>query len=385
MRSLIPLWLLAVGILIGLASCSSRQSSAPTMGPLEVLVVKPDVQSVPIEKEFVGQIFGRRDIPIRARVEGYLQGIHFREGSRVREGQLLYTIDPQPFQANVAAYKSQLAEAQIKSVQAKSELNRIEPLAANNAVSQSDLDAAVAEKGAADAAVEAAEAALRLAQIELGYTRIKSPLSGIIGKTKAKLGEFVGRDPNPVILNTVSQTDSFLVEFFIPEQDYLAMARDIRLKVRNQDTRNDPRYPIRLLLADGSLYPFKGKARFIDREVNPNTGSLLVQVIFPNPEGLIRPGQFAKIRVTIDYLEQGLLVPQRCVSEFQGRYNVYVVNDSSKVEIRQLSLGETYKDYWVVESGLMPDEQIIYEGIQLVRNGVLVDPKMHEFVSQVSE
>jgi len=385
MPSRLYTWMLLFGFAsLNIFSCSSPEAP-PSTPPPEVLVVMPEIQDVPIIKEFVGQIYGQRDIPIRARVEGYLEGIHFREGSRVRRGQLLYTIDPQPFQANVARYKSQLAEARIQAVRAQSELERIEPLAENNAVSQSDLDAAVAEKGAADAAVEAAEASLRMAEIELGYTRISSPLNGIIGKTNAKLGEFVGRNPNPVILNTVSQIDSFLVEFFLPEQVYLALARDMRSKIRSQNFSPDKRYPIQLVLADNSIYPYEGQALFIDREVNPNTGSLLIQTIFPNPDRLIRPGQFAKVLVTIDYIKDGMLIPQRCVSEFQGRQNVYVVNDSSQVKIRPLELGGTYKDYWIVLDGLKPSEQVIYEGIQKVGSGSPVDPKLHQFVSRVSE
>lgn len=371
-------------LVASLAACSSS-APPPQLPPPEVLVVNPAIEDVPIVKEFVGQIYGRRDIPIRARVEGYLQRIHFAEGSTVQKGQLLYSIDQQPFLANVARYKSQLAESKIKAVRAQSELDRIEPLAANNAVSQSDLDAAVAEKGAADAAVEAAEASLRLSEIELGYTRISSPLKGIIGKTNAKVGEFVGRNPNPVILNTVSQTDSFLVEFFLPERDYLAFAREVRDKIRNRDLSPDDRFPIRLILADGSLYPFEGQARFVDREVNPNTGSLLIQTIFPNPDRIIRPGQFAKIQVTIDILDEGMLIPQRCVSEFQGQQNALVVTDSNRVEQRTLVLGPPYKDYWVVLEGLEANDRVIFEGIQRAQSGTTVNPKAHQFVSQVSE
>jgi membrane fusion protein (multidrug efflux system) len=163
------------------------------------------------------------------------------------------------------------------------------------------------------------------------------------------------------------------------------LARDMRERIRTRNLSSDARYPIRLVLADNSVYPYRGRTRFVDREINPNTGSLLIQTIFPNPDRLIRPGQFAKVLVTIDYIEEGMLIPQRCVSEFQGRQNVYVVDDSSRVEVRQLELGGAYKDYWIVLDGLEPSERIIYEGIQKVGSGRPVDPKLHQFVSQVSE
>lgn len=371
----------AVGLALWAAGCS-KPPEPPPPPPPEVLVVEVQPREVALERDFVGQVYGAADLPVRARVEGFLQGIHFSEGRRVRKGQLLYTIDPQPFQANVARYESQLAEAKIRAVRAENELERIAPLAKINAVSKSDLDAAVAEKGAAEAAVEAAEAALRLARIELGYTKVTAPTSGIIGKTNAKEGEFVGRSPNPVILNTVSRIDSVLVEFFIPEQDYLQLAKEILEKIKAGRLKtDDENHPLQLMLSDGSIYPYPGKVRFLDREVNPTTGSLRIQTVFPNPDRLIRPGQFAKVRVVMDKLENGLLIPQRCVSEFQGRFNAYVVAQDSVVQ-RELSLGPTYRDYWVVMDGLEPGDRVIYEGLQRVRPGAKVQPKLHEFESQ---
>ncbi len=372
---------LLFGLALTMVHCS-KPAEPPPPPPPEVLVVEVQPQEVALERDFVGQVYGVADLPVRARVEGFLQGIHFKEGRRVRKGQLLYTIDPQPFQANVARYESQLAEAEIRAVRAQNELERIEPLARINAVSKSDLDAAVAEKGAAEAAVEAAEASLELARIELGYAKVTAPTSGIIGKTQAKEGEFVGRSPNPVILNTVSRIDSVLVEFFIPERDYLQLAREVVEKIKTGNLRtNDENYPLRLILSDGSIYPYPGRVRFLDREVNPTTGSLRLQTIFPNPDRLIRPGQFAKVRVVMDKLDEGLLIPQRCVSEFQGRFNAYVVAQDSVIQ-RELTLGPTYRDYWVVLDGLEPGDRVIYEGLQRVRPGARVQSKLHEFVSQ---
>ncbi len=233
-----------------------------------------------IYQEFVGQVYGLKDISIRARVEGFLEGIYFDEGRGVKKGQLLYTIESQPFEADVAAKMSLLAEAKIMFVNAESELNRIRPLAEINAVSQSDLDAAVARFEASQASVEAAEANLRAAQIQLSYTKIKAPISGIIGKTKAKVGDFVGREPNPVILNVVSRIDVILVEFFLTESEYLIVAREWNKNKELEEVEREEPY-LELILSDGSIHNHKGIVEFIDREVDPTTGSILLQASFP--------------------------------------------------------------------------------------------------------
>lgn len=367
----ISFFVLSVILLTSCGEATVQQPPPPT-----VTVVQSESADVPLEKEFVGQVYGIKDIPIRARVEGFLEGMHFEEGRPVKHGQLLYSIDPQPFQAAVAEKKSGVAEAQIKAVNANAELDRYEPLAEMNAVSKSDLDAARAEKGAADAAVEAADAALDLAEINLSYTKLRSPVDGLIGKTKARVGEFVGRDPNPVILNTVSRIDSIRVEFFITENDYLALARqyvkDSEHAGHVTEEENENRN-IRLVLGDGSVFKHKGTVDFIDREVDPTTGSLLVQATFPNPDQLVRPGQFAKIRTVYENVEDGVVIPKRCVSEFQGRFNVFVVNDSNQVAIRSVEIGGEYEDKFFVRSGLEAGETLVFEGLQLVSDGAKVN------------
>ena len=202
-------------------SCGQKEEQQAQAPPPQVTVVVTQAKDVPIYQEFVGQIYGFKDIAIRARVEGFLEGIHFEEGSRVEKGALLYTLESQPFEADVAAKMSAVAGAKTMLAKAKSDLDRIEPLAKEKAVSESDLDSAVAQHEAYIESVKAAEANLRASKIQLGYTKIYSPISGIIGKTKAKVGDFVGRSPNPVILNTVSRIDTILVEFFITETQYL--------------------------------------------------------------------------------------------------------------------------------------------------------------------
>jgi len=354
-----------------LVSCGSDEQSKLFVP--EIPVYKITAEDVPIYQEFVGQVYGLKDISIRARVEGFLEGIYFDEGRAIKKGQLLYTIESQPFEADVAAKMSLLAEAKTFLVNAESELNRIRPLAEINAVSQSDLDAAVARFEASQASVEAAEANLRAAQIQLSYTKIKAPISGIIGKTKAKVGDFVGREPNPVILNVVSRIDVILVEFFVTESQYLIFARErMKNKEMKEVERQEPN--LELILSDGSVHSHKGKVEFADRDVDPTTGSILVQASFPNPERIIRPGQFARINALVRTIKNGILIPQRSVMEMQGIHNVYVINNENKVKLRRIIVGPTIDSFWLVEEGLNNGEKVVYEGLQKVKPGMTVNP-----------
>lgn len=351
------------------------------MGLLEIPVFKTSPQRVPIYQEFVGEVYGVKDISIRARVQGYLEQIYFDEGTKVQKGKLLYRIESQLYEQDVAAKLSALAEAKTLLANAENELNRYKPLAEVNAVSKSDLDAVQTNYDAALASVEAAEANLRASQINLGYTKIYSPISGIIGKTKAKVGDFVGQSPNPVILNVVSQIDEILVEFFLTENDYLKFARRYiegkdekgnKLKVKDENPS------LQLILSDGSVHEYKGKINFIDRGVDPSTGAVLIQASFPNPTGLVRPGQFAKVKALIGFREDGILIPQRCVIELQGIFSVLVVNKENKIESRRVETGQKYSDFWLITDGLRANEMIVYEGLQKVKEGMTIKPILKE-------
>ena len=361
-------------------SCSQKGEQQAQAPPPQVTVVVTQAQDVPVYQEFVGQIYGFKDIAIRARVEGFLTGIHFEEGSRVEKGALLYTLDSQPFEADVAAKMSKVAEAKTMEAKAKSDLDRIEPLAKEKAVSESDLDGAVARYEASVESVKAAEANLKASKIQLGYTKIYSPITGIIGKTEAKVGDFVGLSPNPVILNTVSRIDTVLVEFFITERQYLQLARRFKSEVELAD-KNNRKEDLELILADGSVYGYKGNPEFIDRNVDPTTGAMLVQASFPNPQELLRPGQYAKVKALVTIVKDGILVPQRCVMELQGTYRVYVVGDGDKVEIRNVKTGPKIKQFWLITEGLKPGERIVYEGLQKIKEGAVVKPTVKEIES----
>lgn len=359
-----------------LVSCNN-QPTLVNQPPPKVQVVALQQQEITIEKDFVGQVYGYKDIPIRTRVEGYLENMYFEEGSYVEKGKLLYLVDPNPLKESVNAAQSELARSEINRDRAISDLNRIQPLAEINAVSQKDLDAAVAERKGSEAMVAAAKAKLKLSQINLGYSSISAPVDGIIGKTLAQQGEFVGRSPNPIILNTVSTVDSLRVEFFVTENDYLAWVNHTK---NNQGTNTNE---LQLILSDGSVFPYKGKVKFINREVDAVTGTILIQSIFPNPDRLLRPGQFARVRAAVKTIPNALLVPQRCVNEIQGNFSVMRIKENGEVAQVNINLGPAYKDYFIVNEGLSPNDQVIYEGLQRAKNGSMVEAELIEFKSQV--
>jgi len=365
-----------IGLIICLSlllfACSNEKKEQEPPPPQEVSIIETKAQDVPLFLEFVGQTAGLKDIAIRARVEGFLEGVHFQEGSTVEKGKLLYTLESQPFEEKVAARMSGVAEVKTMLAKTKGDLDRIRPLAKSNAVSKSDLDAAVAAYEATLSSLEAAKATLRAAEIELSYTKINSPLDGIIGRTQAKVGDFVGKDPNPVILNTVSQVDTILVSFFITETQYLAIARSLAEALAKEHDELEADFD--LILIDGSVFEHKGRPDFVDREVDSSTGAILVQASFPNPEQLLRPGQFSKVRIKARVAKDAILIPQRCVMEIQGLYNVFVVNAENTIETRDIKVGSKVGSFWLITEGLKPGEKVVFEGLQKVKDGTAVKP-----------
>jgi len=354
-----------------LFACGEQKKEAPKAPPPEVSVVETTVEDVPLFLEFVGETFGVKDITIRARVEGFLEGLHFQEGSVVKKGDLLYTLESQPFEEKVATRMSSVAEVKTNLAKNKGDLDRYVPLAKINAVSKSDLDAAQAAYDASLSSLEAARANLRAAKIELSYTKIYSPIDGIIGKTQAKVGDFVGKEPSPVILNTVSQVDTILVTFFITETQYLEFTR---FKAKNDpaEQAGDEDDKFELILVDGSVYGHRGRLDFVDREVNTTTGAMLVQATFPNPEQLLRPGLFTKVRFQLRIVKDAIMIPQRSVMEIQGLHNVFVVDSNDTIQTRSIEVGNKVGSSWMITEGLQAGEKVVYEGLQKVKDGVTV-------------
>jgi len=364
---------LSVGLLPLISGCGKPQP--PAMPPIEISVLEVQPREIPLYLEMVGQTRGSVDIPIRARVDGVLEELHFLEGRPISKGQLLYVIDPVPFQARVVEAQGRLAEAQTKLAKAASDLERIRPLAEMDAVSKQDLDSAVAQYEAAQGALQASQAQVEQAQIQLGYTRIKAPVDGLIGITQAKVGEYVGRSPNPVVLNVVSQTDPIRVRFSINERDYLRFKRSLSTNLRELDQRAAGRNELQLILADGSVHEYPGRLVSFDAAVDPGTGTLTLEADFPNPERLVLAGQFARVRGVTETRENALAVPQSAVVETQGLFQLAVIGNDGSVELRRVEMGPRVDKIWIVDSGLEAGEWVALDGLQRLRTGMKVVPK----------
>lgn len=372
--------ILIVLLFLLMLGCDEAAPPAPPL--LEIPVINVKQQDVPIVLDMVGQTRGSRDIPIRTRVDGTLESINFLEGRKVDEGQLLYTIETRPFDSKVIEANGYLREAQTALVKAKSDLDRIRPLAEINAVSKQDLDSAVAQYDAATAAVQTAEAKVEQAEIELGYTSIHSPIAGRIGLSHAKVGEYVGKDPNPIVLNYVSQIHPITVKFSINEKEYLRLARKFIQKIKKLDESsnadisefkesNTPN-TLELILADGTLHEHKGRITTYEASIDATTGSLSFEADFPNPDGLVLAGQFARVRAIIETKKNAIVIPQRAVAELQGIFQVFVVGKDNVIEIREVVSGEKYESNIIIEKGLSLDERVATEGLLRLRDGMTI-------------
>jgi len=369
-----------------LISCNADQGPAQ-MPPQEIPFVQAIKKDVPVYEELVGQIYGLKDIPIRARVDGFLEKISFTEGTRVTKGQLLYSIDPDPFLAMVASQQSKVAQSETMMVNAKNELERYKPLAEIDAVSDSDLDAAQSTYDASVSSLKAAEANLRQANIKLSYTSIRSPIDGLIGKTEAREGEYVGKEPNPVILNTVSRIDTVRVQFSISEAKYLTLAKEFQKNRSTEQVTEDVRKGrvkpnIELILADGSVYEEKGTVDFVNSQINTSTGSLLIQASFPNPTFLLRPGLYAKVRLQLSVAKDAIVIPLRCVMELQGEYSVMTITADNKIKPVSVTLGPKMGDMVIVESGLNDNDKVVIDALQKVKPDMEVVPVPSDFESK---
>jgi len=399
-------WITATG-------CSNQTSGATAPAPLDVQVVGVQQRDVPIYSEWIGTLDGLVNADIKAQVTGYLLDQAYKEGTFVKKGQLLFQIDPRPFQAALELAQGQLAQAEGQRAQARAQLtqaqaqvsvaqanqrrtqldvDRYTPLVQQQAITQQDLDNATqnnlaakaqvqaaeaqvetaqAQIIAADAAVQSAKATAESAQINLGFTRLTSPIDGIPGIAQQQVGSLVS--PASPTITTVSTLDPIRVYFTVAEQEYL----DFHRRYATPETVDAERKGLRLelILADGTVYQQTGSYYFADRQVDVRTGAIRVAGLFPNPGNNLRPGQYGKVRTALRTQPGALLVPQRAVNELQGSYQIAVVEPNNKVNIRFVKVGDRIGNDWLISDGLKPGERVVAEGLQKVREGMLVNPK----------
>jgi membrane fusion protein (multidrug efflux system) len=376
--------LLVIGLIIG-AIYPKRVSGAQPGSPPDVEVIQVEQKDVPVFGEWIGTLDGFTNADVRAQVTGYIMRQAYQEGAFVKKGQLLFEIDPRPFQAVLDQAEGQLAQAKAmlanaQAVQGRTELdvNRYTPLAKVQAASQQDLDnaiqnnlAAKATVATAEAQIKTAEAALETARINLDFTRLVAPIGGIAGQAQLQVGALVNLSSGPV--TSVSTVDPIKVYFTVGEPQYLAW----RKRFPTETTREaaDKSLRLELILADGSVYPHQGNFYFADRQVNESTGAIRLAGLFPNPENILRPGGYGRVRAAVRVQQDALLVPQRAVSELQGSYQVAAVDDENKVSILAVKVGDRVGNQWIIADGVKPGERVVVEGVQKVRPGMQVNPK----------
>jgi membrane fusion protein (multidrug efflux system) len=361
-------WLVFVLFAEWLVACGTGDPPAPPVP--DVPYIELEGQNTPIFREWVGSTLGAADVQIRARVTGTIDGIHFTEGGLVDKGALLYTIDANELDERVAAARGQLAEAETRLAKAKADVARYKPLAAINAVSKRDLDEMLANQGAAEGGVEAARAGVKVAEINRGYAEVRAPISGYIGISEVRVGDLVGPTTSQSLLNTVSQIDPIHVRFSISEREYL----DFRRRNENEPTLEVRSPPLTLILADGSELPDKGKLLNVQRQVDASTGALTIEAEFPNPERLVRPGQFGRVRAEVEDRQNVVLVPQSAVRELQGLYQALVVGPNDTVEVRGIEVSTRIGNNWLVEKGLKPGDRLLLAGMQRLKPGMKIKP-----------
>ncbi len=364
---------LAMGLgwgLLLLAGCQAQPKAPPPPPVVEVAEVAQ--RDVPMQEDWVGTTDGLVNATIRAQVTGYLTRQVYKEGDLVKKGQTLFEIDPRPFKAVLDQARGALAQQEAGYANARANLARVKPLAAQDAVSQKDLDDALSAERSAQAAVAVARAAVQKAGLDLEFTKITSPIEGIAGLATAQVGDLVGPSQGGE-LTTVSTVDPIKVFYTVNEQAYLAYMRRLAPAGPGRSPARDTR--ITLVLADGTAYPQVGRLFAMDRQVDPRTGTLRVAALFPNPGRLLRPGQFVRVRVVAGTRPGALLVPQRAVTELQGGIQVAVVGPDNRVEIRPVKTGQTLGHLVVVDEGLRAGERVVAEGTQKVSQGLLVNPR----------
>jgi membrane fusion protein (multidrug efflux system) len=361
--------LVGLGSLILFAAGCGNTNAAPPVPPATVEVATVIQQDTPIYSEWIATLDGYVNAQIQPHVTGYIIKQNYREGSVVRKGDVLFEIDPRPFKAALDQAKAQLAQSEAQLGKAKLDVERDTPLAQARAIAQSQLDTEIQAKLGAEAQVNAAKANVEQAELNLEWTRVTSLVTGIAGIAQVQIGNLVG--PNS-ILTSVSQVDPIKAYFTVSEQEFTDFHRRFPTEATVEEQRK--RIPLQLLLSDGTVYEQPGRISFADREVNPATGAIRIAGLFPNPSNLLRPGGYGRIRASVRSREHALLVPQRAVIELQGSYQVAVVGDDNKVNIRPVTVGERVGKLWIVNEGVKSGERVVVEGLLKVRDGAPVKP-----------
>jgi membrane fusion protein (multidrug efflux system) len=360
---------ICLSLMLMCACEKGKQTAAPL--PPEVEVAEIVTKDVPIINEWVGAADGLVNATIRAQVTGYLIKQEYSEGDPVKKDDVLFEIDPRPFRNSLDQAQGTLAQLDAQYKNTEANLVRVKTLVAQNALSKKDLDDATGAERSAGAAVVAARAVVEKARLDLGFTRIISPIDGIAGIAKAQVGDLVGPSQGGE-LTTVSTIDPIKVYYTINEQAYIELMRRLSSAA---DLNRERKRDIELILGDGSPYPYKGRFYAIDRQIDVRTGTLRVAATFPNPHHLLRPGQFVRVRVQSGTRRGALLIPQRAVMEFQGSYQVAVVGPDNRVDVRQVRPGERIGALWMIDAGLNPGERVVAEGVGKVKQGIVVTPK----------
>jgi membrane fusion protein (multidrug efflux system) len=368
-------WIMCLASLWVFVFCGCEKKGA-TPQPPEVWVITVMPTNVPVFEEWIGTLDGFINAQIRAQVTGYLMTQNYAEGSRVKKGDLLFQIDPRPFQAALEQAEAKLSQDKAQFGKTQLDVKRFAPLAKEQAISQEQLDDAMQATLAAEGQVKADEAAVQTAQLNLGFTKIISPIDGLAGVALGQIGDLVGQSGN--VLTTVSTIDPIKVYFQVNEQSYLTFWR--RFAVNSE--KSSAELSLDLILSDGSVYPEKGKFFLADRQVNLTTGTLQIAGLFSNANFVLRPGQYGQVRAQTQTKVNALVVPQRAVTQLQGSYQVFTVDNQNKAHIQPVKVGEQTGSEWVIESGLKPGDRVVVEGLQKAKEGLAVNPR--PFAGQTS-
>jgi RND family efflux transporter MFP subunit len=367
---------LTIAFALGLSGCEQKAEHAAAPPPPEVLVTDVVKADVPIVRQWVGTLNGSDNADIRARVTGYLQKRNYQEGSFVKEGDLLFEIDPRPFEAALAQAKSDLAQAQAIQAATQADFQRSQELFDKKVISVQEYENKRQLNQANVAKVGALEAAQDTAQLNLDFTKITAPFDGIAGVSQAQIGDLVGPSGSTSTLTTESKIDPIRLYFPISEREYREHSDLLRDAMNKPESERQA--TIEMLFADGTVYPQKGTFSFVNRQVDPTTGTILIAANFANPDRTLRPGQFAVARAAIENIPGALVVPERALVDLQGNYQLGVVGPDNKADIRAIKIGPRYNRQVVVTEGLKEGEKVIVEGMQKVRPGMVVNTKPYE-------